>query len=647
MYNRRKFLERRVKYLEQLVLEKTVGRGGADSRAYTIWKLLRDEGPMTRPEIRSRLGYTTPIVEMEAENCVTKSGNLYSANLDYNWEDVGAIPRTADQERAQIGPSAAEIAAAMQDANDGEFGDEQPSTRSRGKATRAPRQPRPARAVTPNLFSRKFAEVKQAVDNGEDVNQRNDKGKTPLTWALMSSKPEAEDIVHYLIDHGARLNMGDSSGITPVVCAVKYNHPNIVRYILDNRNDIRINSRISYIGAGRGNTSLLEVAAKNGWALKDLPMLIQPSFFNSGWAYELLSNVLRAYYKDNSPAEKQAFINHCINTHLNSASDKEMAVSNMSSVTCLYSFKHKSIGKYFRNAIRDAGYMPYLGNAYHRDIVSGNEQEIYDIARDLISGKITNTLSASSFSTFLQYLGDACAVLNRPSLVGEVLNQNVIDSMPNKWAWNLLDDAISDGSSSVNDMLKLKYKKPSPDIIRNILISLTESKFLANSSSKSITRQVCKLLSKYINSLSLHPRIDYYTLSSITKSNNRFLIDFMIDHGFGQELADCRGDKSNECIDALNDANITSTDDKSQEERTAIDDKRSFNELVSEIINAISVDAMSIGLQNKIRSYPNSLLDPRVQEAIDEADPDNITARQLKIQADRVRPDEVKDTYDF
>lgn len=291
--------------------------------------------------------------------------------------------------------------------------------------------------------------------------------------------------------------------------------------------------------------------------------------------------------------------------------------------------------------------MPFLGNTYRRDVVSGNEQEIYDIARDLISGKITNTLSTSSFSTFLQYLGDACAALNRPSLVGEVLNQNVIDSMPNKWAWNLLDDAISDGSSSVNDMLKLKYKKPSPDIIRNILISLTDSDLASSDSYRAITRQVCKLLSKYVNSLSLNPRYDGYTLRRIAESHNRFLIDFMIDHGFGQELADCRCDKSNECIDALNDANITSTDDKSQDERTAIADKRSLNELVSEIINAISADAMNISLQNKIRSYPNALLDPRVQEAIDEADPDNITARQLRIQADRAKSDEVKDTYDF
>jgi len=647
MFNKRYRLIQRVAKLEKLMLERSVGRGG-QSIAMNIWSFLMDHGPATKEEIDSALGSrysnTTALNSWVKPGLIVKHGNQYVANPNYIWDDVGVI------NRGSAGPSAAEIAAAMQDANNGDFGDEQPSTRSRGRATRAPRQPRPARAVTPNLFSRKFAEVKQAVDDGEDVNQKNDNGKTPLMWALTSNKPEAEEIARYLIDHGAKVNMSDSRNMATISYAVKYNHPNIVRYMFDHDDEDlarRINSRLSYIGAGRGRTSLLEVAAQNGWPLKDLPLLIRPGFFNSAWAYELLSNVLGTYYKDSNPAEKQAFVNHCINTHLNSESDKEIAVSNMSSITGLYSDKNKSIGKYFRNAIRDAGYMPFLGNTYRRDVVSGNEQEIYDIARDLISGKITNTLSTSSFSTFLQYLGDACAALNRPSLVGEVLNQNVIDSMPNKWAWSLLDNAISDGSSSVNDMLKLKYKKPSPDIIRNILISLTESEFLANSSSKAITRQVCKLLSKYINSLSLHPRINHYTLSSITKSNNRFLIDFMIDHGFGQELADCRGDKSNECIDALNDANITSADDKSQEERTAIDDKRSFNELVSSIIDAISADRMNIQLQDKIRSYPNALLDPRVQEAIDEADPDNITARQLRIQADRVRPDEVKDTYDF
>ena len=498
------------------------------------------------------------------------------------------------------------------------------------------------------MFSRKFAEVKQAVDNGEDVNQKNDKGKTPLMWALMSNKPEAEEIARYLIDHGANVNVSDSRNMATISYAVKYNHPNIVRYMLDNGDeDIRINSRMSYIGAGRGRTSLLEVAAQNGWPLKDLPLLIRPGFFNSGWAYELLSNVLGTYYKDSSPAEKQAFANHCINTHFDSTDDNDIAMSNMASITGLNRINNRSIGKYFRNAIRDAGYVPYLSNTYNRASLAGNEQEIYDIARDLISGKLKNTLSTSSFSTFLQYLGDACTALNRPSLVGEVLNQNVVDSMPNNWAWNLLDDAISDGSDNVNDMIKLKFKKPSPDVMRNILISLTESDFASRDSYRAITRQVCKLLSKHINSLSLNPSHDSYPLTRIATSHNRYLIDFMIDHGFGQELADCRCNKSNECIDALRDANITPIEDKSPDERIAIVDKRYDNELVSEIIGAISSDRMSVQLQDKIRSYPHTLLDPRVQEAIDEADPDNITARQLRIQADRARPDEVKDTYDF
>lgn len=642
-------LENRLKRLERLVYEKTVGRGGADSRAYTIWKLLRDEGPMTRPEIRNRLGYTTPIVEMEAENCVTKSGNLYSANLDYNWEDVGAIPRTADQERAQMGPSAADIAAAMRDANNGEF-DERPS---RGKATRAPRQPRSARAVTPNMFSRKFAEVKQAVDNGEDVNQKNDKGKTPLMWALTSNKPDSEEIARYLIDHGANVNVGDSRNMAVISYAVKYNHPNVVRYMLDHGGeDLRINSRMSYIGAGRSNTSLLEVAAQNGWPLKDLLILIQPMFFNSVWAYELLSNVLRTYYKDSSPAEKQAFVNHCVNMHLNSVSDKDMAVSNMSGVTRLNGLEYRSIGKYFRNAIRDAGYVPYLGNMYNRSNLAGNEQEIYDIARDLISGKLKNTLSTSPFSTFLQYLGDACSALNRPSLGGDVLNQSIIDSMPNDWAWELLDDAIYDGSDSVNDMVKLKFKKPSISRMCSILKRLAESRATNSDSDRAITRQVCKLLSKYIHFLSFNPgnssTTGFYTLNRIAESHNKYLIDFLIDCGFGQDLADSRtNNKSKECIDALFDANIIRTDDKSQDERTAMANKRSLNAFINIIIYAIEHDRMDVSLQSRIREDASVLLDPRVQEAINEADPDNITARQLRIQADRAKADEVKDTYDF
>lgn len=647
MFNKRYRLIQRIAKLEKLMLERSVGRGG-QSIAMNIWSFLMDHGPATKEEIDSALGSrysnTTALNSWVKPGLIVKQGNQYVANPNYVWDDVGVINRSS------AGPSAADIAAAMQDANDGEFGDEQPSTRSRGRATRASRQPR-QRTIVPNLFSRKFAEVKQAVDNGEDINQRDDKGKTPLIWALMSNKPEAEEIAQYLFDHGARLNMGDSRGVTPVVYAVKYNHPNIVRYILDHRNDLQINSRMSYIGAGRGRTSLLEVAAQNGWPLKDLPMLIQPSFFNSGWAYELLSNVLGTYYKDSSPAEKQAFANYCINTHFDSTDDNDIAMSNMASVTGLNRINNRSVGKYFRNAIRDAGYVPYLSNTYNRASLAGNEQEIYDIARDLISGKLKNTLSTSSFSTFLQYLGDACTALNRPSLVGEVLNQNVVDSMPNDWAWELLDDAIYDRSDSINDMVKLKFKKPSLNRMQSMLRCLAESQ--ANSDSgRAITRQVCKLLSKYIHFLSFNPESSgttgTYTLNRIAESHNKYLIDFMIDHGFGQDLADSRANnKSKECIDALSDANIIRTDDKSQDERTAMSNKRSLNTFIDSIIYAIEHDRMDVHLQSRIREDASVLLDLRVQEAIDEADPDNITARQLRIQADRARPDEVKDTYDF
>ena len=196
----REQLERRVAILEKLVYEKTVTRGH-DSRAYTIWKLLRDEGPMTRPQIRDRLGYTTPIVEMEQEDCVFKNGSIYSYNPDYNWEDVGVIPRTAEQE----------LQNALRNSEIEDVDDEAPvevtprrrRSRSSDNTGDAPvRRTRAPRSVTPNLFSRKFAEVKAAVDDGQNVNQTNDAGKSPLIAAILH-KEENLEIINYLLEHGA------------------------------------------------------------------------------------------------------------------------------------------------------------------------------------------------------------------------------------------------------------------------------------------------------------------------------------------------------------------------------------------------------------------------------------------------------------
>ena len=91
-FKKRLLLERRVKYLEKLLNEKTVTRG-SDSKAFKFWKYLRDEGPKTRPEIRKHFGSSSIILDMVKDGVLFNNGNLYEYNPDYKWDDIGVIPR--------------------------------------------------------------------------------------------------------------------------------------------------------------------------------------------------------------------------------------------------------------------------------------------------------------------------------------------------------------------------------------------------------------------------------------------------------------------------------------------------------------------------------------------------------------------------
>lgn len=93
---------------------------------------------------------------MEREQCVFKQWNQYSANLDYNCEDVGVIPHTAQQEL---------MMSIQNDINlpsEDEIEELQIEAHVSGRVTRTPRELRTSQAKQ-NLFSRKFDEVKAAV----------------------------------------------------------------------------------------------------------------------------------------------------------------------------------------------------------------------------------------------------------------------------------------------------------------------------------------------------------------------------------------------------------------------------------------------------------------------------------------------------
>ena len=72
--------------------------------------------------------------------------------------------------------------------------------------------------------------VELFLQNGIDVNKRNNKNDTPVLWAARGNH---EDTVRLLIRHGADLQLENDKGSTPLYWAVRYGFGELVRVLLD------------------------------------------------------------------------------------------------------------------------------------------------------------------------------------------------------------------------------------------------------------------------------------------------------------------------------------------------------------------------------------------------------------------------------
>ena len=618
-------LENRLKRLERLVYEKTVGRGSNDSRAYTIWKLLRDNGPMTRPEIRNALGYTTPIVEMEQENCVFKNGNTYSYNPDYNWEDVGVIPRTADQERAQMGPSAADMRAAMQNMD---VQDEEPSGR-RTHTPRSSRQPR-QRTTVPNLFSRKYDEVKAAIDAGQDITAKNDKGVTPLVYACKDPKGQSGSIVEMLLEYGADAN--DMDGNKRVIfTAIKNKNYDAVKSLINNGADLKAIYRRQYP---------FQFAA-NEWGKIDsgnfdtFKSLVNQLFNNRTFAFEFILNFLNA---DNINNEQYDELIRKIYDSPRSIIDvyggdmiSSELLSNKNPTTSLDLYVN-------RNHKLSSGISDYaLQRACERN--SAVCDKLYHLYKDAADGKIGTGL-------LTQFLRNAKAVFEakgedtsglyeiiKPELIREVSKSD----NGRRDITNLIGSSIRTGNIAL--LKKIADAKltnlDGDEIVSNIAFGTG-----INNAAVPLALRIAGRCSDIKRSLY------EYTMDRIVRSKNKYLIDWVIDRGYGQQLEDYINTRnynisymSQEFRDAFERAGFALSG-----KRDAAGDRVAYNRAANTIIKAISSDVWNGHCNNLLTQYPQLLEDDDVIDAIKE-NPDSITGRQLQRRIDAIEKEPLK--YDF
>lgn len=662
-YFNSKLLENRVKKLERLVYEKTVGRGGSDSRAYTIWKLLRDEGPMTRPAIRNALGYTTPIVEMEAENCVTKNGNMYSANLDYNWEDIGVIPRTRAQEIQQA------MQQSTTDDSEAEVDSEVPVSR-RTRQPRTPREPR-QRTVVPNIFSRKLPEVKAAVEQGTDINSRDSNDRTPIVWACMNKKnDEATEIVKYLLEHGADPNSESKKGTPLLITAIRNDNYELAKQLLDHgaNPDCREyrKAKALWVAIDNRKANLIKLLLDHNVSVDRDDRLLG----DYRWPFKLLVRAIR-----DMPGEEDLLF-RLIPNRLPSNIATEF-IRDASNEYLLGNISESTYNNLITELLRHFEYVKGYGN-YNipSSVAIGFRKHNTKLADELIKKynvfpdyKYSEYLQGDALNLYYDYLkrykdikhSDIRTFISEVKHVAETLNEDsswVDDLLDEKWfsSENVSDENIRSvlTDAVINDNTKALLaaakglKRVVPGLADSLVTSLSNGYGINN---KLITRLVCRILNKQLRNVGM---IDKWTLAHLIRLNNKYLFDYLIDrggldylleaaaeYGIGRWSDEFKQALTENGVDPNNMSSVTSSLDKTRE-------LRKYNRLVERLIELIISDDSFRDVEGILRTNPELLGNADVVEAInDPKNDESITARQLRRRLTDYNANKPKDKYDM
>lgn len=595
-------LDRKVAKLERLYVERTMGRGNEPSKAYIIWKHLIDNGDKTVDQLKSELPKDiTKYINFFADNgLLNKNGNNVSANADYAWDDVGVIPRTAQQELMNDLRNAPDISSL-----DSDDTAEEPSAPTR--ATRA-------RRVKANIFSKKPEEVKAALDEGVDVNTKDDKGRTPLMVACIARKGDTGAVIKLLLDNGA--NPNEKCPVRPaVVCTVMYGNKDGVIALANAGANLAVRGKddralmFSIIESGLFSTN--EV---NNMITEDyIKELNKRSDLYSGNLTSLLG------FGYNKLDNATSYVNHLVDVTVK-ALGKESAARRL----------HPDLDSTYWSLTADAlerngVAILFDDSSYYVKKISNNKRiadKIYDLAEKVSNGSIT----AFNLAGLCKAVVAICNEYNKsPSILSDILTQSSFDAFNAKDQWVMLQSVIyteryfgGNSSALVQCLTKLKFKAPESEDVSDVISTFCREARNYNPSDL-LVRLVCRKLRPYTN---LIRRYDIYTIAQST--NYRF-IDAMVDAGIGEDLAK-ELYMSDVCRSVLRSNDIIT--DNTQQSNDA--------KLVRSIVHHIANDTMSTSVRQAINENPAILDNDKIQDALnDPANEHSVTARQLKRQYDQ------------
>ena len=612
-------LQKRLEVIESLIIERSVGRGGEPSNAMKVWQLLTDNGPMTKQQIQSSGLSATATASASlnfyvAHNLLTKTGDRFAANPDYAWDDVGVIPRTAQQE----------LMNSLRDAPIVDDEDEipvEPATKDRARTTRQPR----AKEVKQNLFSRKYDEVKAAIDAGQDCRVANDNGVTPLVYACRDTKNQSADIVKLLLDHGA--NPNDLDGKRPVIFTA-----------LENR-DYDVVKELASHGADLDtfykHVIPIVYAINSGVTDDTLLALVKPKAIEIGGRWSLILEEISDRHLKGSISDSlynaivdKMFDGVSTDTLYRFVSDKIITSELNQDVMTV------------TNKFTSRGELPPIDPFWewgHSDKDVKALNNYYKLLVRAANGE----LKVREAGKFLAYCDGVCDALGKPNdfafkfITDEWLRQ----ANPNSLKSVVISCIDTKDTNTLIKVAKIKPERLNASLIVNYLA-------MSNADNK-VTAAACRILNSCLRKSST--ALSESAIDNVRKTKNAYLVEYLFDRGFADYIlygirdAENSSELSPTVRSVIKDLGIQTKDWSIGSVRRQYDNSRRRDAMIDSIVIKIETDEWDRECERYVTNDPSVLLDERIQKALD--DNNNVTSRQLKQRIARMPKD--TDTYDF
>lgn len=610
-------LQKRLEVIESLIAERSIGRGGEPSNAMKVWQLLTDNGPMTKQQIQnsglsSTATATASLNFYVANNLLTKTGDRFAANPDYAWDDVGVIPRTAQQE----------LMNSLRDApivNDEDEIPVEPTTKNH--TTRKPR----VKEVKQNLFSRKYDEVKAAIDAGQDCRVANDNGVTPLVYACRDTKNQSANIVKLLLDNGA--NPNDLDGKRPVIfTALEKRNYDVVKELASHGADLDTIYK---------HVNPIVYAIYNGVTDDTLLALVKPKAIEIGGRWSLILEEISDRHLKGSISDSL----------YNSIVDK---MFDGVSTDTLYRFVSGKIitselnqdVMTVTNKFTSRGELPPIDPFWefgHSDKDVKALNNYYKLLVRAANGE----LKVREAGKFFSYCDGICDALGKPN---DFAFKFITDEWLRNASLNSLKAVVINciDAKDTNTLIKVAKIKP-----ERLNASLIVSYLAMSDADKQVTAAACRILNSCLRKSST--ALSEFAIEKVRNTKNAYLVEYLFDRGFADYIlykikdAENSSELSPTVRSVIKDLGIQTKDWSDDSVRRQADNSRKRDSNVDLIVFKIENDEWNSECERYVTNDPSILLDERIQKALD--DNNNVTSRQLKQRIARMPKD--TDKYDF